>query len=177
MYGAELVNAIHRVGRRDVVACIVGDGPGRRRLQAMAGEELGNRVLLPGRVPPADVPDYLAAFDLASLPQSVDRVGSFRYSTKLSEYLAAGLPVITGEIPAAYDLDEDCFWRLPGDAPWSPAYIGALADLLEGITRAGVEQRRQAIGQRRPDPFDRAVQQRRVERFIRDILADRSRGS
>ena len=52
-----------------------------------------------------EVVDYLAAFDLASLPQSVDRVGSFRYSTKLCEYLAVGLPIITGQIPAAYDLD------------------------------------------------------------------------
>ena len=43
--------------------------------------------------------EFLAAFDLASLPQSVDRVGSFRYSTKLSEYLAAGLPIVTSQIP------------------------------------------------------------------------------
>ena len=50
------------------------------------------------------MPNHLAAFDLASLPQSVDGVGSFRYTTKLSEYLAAGLPIVTGQIPAAYDL-------------------------------------------------------------------------
>ena len=60
------------------------------------------------------MPDYLCAFDVGSLSQSVDPVGSFRYTTKLSEYLAVGLPVITGEAPVAYDLDEGYLWRVPG---------------------------------------------------------------
>lgn len=175
VYGAELVRAIQHVGRRDVAVCIVGDGSGRGRLESMAGEELGARVLLPGRVPPERVPDYLAAFDIASLPQSVDKVGAFRYSTKLSEYLAAGLPVVTGEIPAAYDLDEGCFWRLPGRAPWSSTYIEALAGLLEGLTAAEVARRHEATLQRRGDPFDLAAQSQRIEGFIKDILADRAR--
>jgi glycosyltransferase involved in cell wall biosynthesis len=174
-YGAELVRALHRVERRDLVVCVLGDGPGLPRLASLAGEELGARVLLPGRVPPAEVPDYLAAFDLASLPQSVDAVGSFRYSTKLSEYLAAGLPLITGEIPAAYDLDEGYVCRLPGPAPWSPAYIEALAQLLEGLTAEELARRRLAVRQRRSDPFDRAAQQRRMSEFVQDILAQRDR--
>ncbi|HUH81309.1 MAG TPA: glycosyltransferase, partial [Solirubrobacteraceae bacterium] len=91
-YGAELVRAVRRTARPDLVAVIVGDGPGAEPLRELAGEELGTRILMPGRVAPEQVGEYLAAFDLASLPQSVDRVGSFRYSTKLSEYLAAGLP-------------------------------------------------------------------------------------
>jgi hypothetical protein len=47
------------------------------------------------------VPDYLAAFDVASLPQSCDQIGAFRYTTKLPEYLAAKLPIVTGELPVA----------------------------------------------------------------------------
>jgi len=172
VYGAELVRAVRRIGRSDVVACIVGDGSGRQRLEEMAEEDLGGRVLLPGRVPPADVPDYLAAFDVASLPQSVDGVGSFRYSTKLSEYLAGELPMITGEIPAAYDLDEGYIWRLPGRGPWSSTYVDAMAQLLEALTAAEIEERRQAILQRRAEPFDKLAQQRRMTEFIGDILAN-----
>jgi hypothetical protein len=119
------------------------------------------------------VPDYLAAFDLASLSQSVDRVGSFRYTTKLSEYLAAELPVITGEIPAAYDLDEGCFWRLPGSAPWSATYVDALAELLEGLTAEEVAEHRQAVLRRRAEPFDKLAQQQRMSKFVEDILARR----
>ncbi len=172
-YGAELVQAIRRVRRPDVVVCIVGDGDGRPRLEEMAGDALGERVLLPGRVPPEEVPDYLAAFDVGSLSQSVDEVGSFRYSTKLSEYLAAGLPVITGEVPLAYDLDEGYFWRLPGAAPWSPVYIDALAQLLQALSLADISARRQAAATASTNAFDRLAQQRRMSEFVGDILASR----
>jgi glycosyltransferase involved in cell wall biosynthesis len=177
VYGAELVQAVRRLERRDMVACIVGDGSGLERLQAMAGEDLGRRIFLPGRVPPEDVPDYLAAFDLASLSQSVDTVGSFRYTTKLSEYLAAELPIITGETPLAYDLDGGYFWRLPGPAPWSSTYVDALVDLLEEVSHEQVRERREAVRSRRADPFDKVTQQRRMTEFIEDLLASARRAS
>ena len=174
-YGAELVRAIRRVTRRDVVACIVGDGSGRKRLEDMAGADLDGRVKLAGRVAPEEVPDYLAAFDVGSLSQSVDGVGSFRYTTKLSEYLAAGLPVITGEIPAAYDLDEGFMWRLPGRAPWSSTYVEALAELLETLSAGEIAERRSAVARRRGEPFDKLTQQRRMSAFVQDILTSGAR--
>jgi hypothetical protein len=170
-YGAELIGAIRAVERRDVVVCIVGDGSGRERLAELAGEDLGGRILMPGRVPPEDVADYLAAFDVGSLSQSVDGVGSFRYTIKLSEYLAAGLPVITGEIPAAYDLDDGYMWRLPGAAPWSARYIAALTALIESLDAGQVRQRSDVIPSRQDATFDKASQQRRASDFIADILA------
>jgi glycosyltransferase involved in cell wall biosynthesis len=170
-YGAELVSAVRRSRREDLVACIVGDGPGSERLREMAGPDLGSRILMPGRVEPREVADYLAAFDVASLPQSVDGVGSFRYSTKLSEYLASELPIITGRIPAAYDLDAGYIWRLPGRYPWSSTYADALVELLESLSAEEIRRRREAIRARGDDPFDRLAQQRRVGEFVGDILS------
>jgi hypothetical protein len=175
VYGAEIVQAVRRAGREDIVACVLGDGDGLQRLRELAGEDLGGRVLLPGRVPPELVPDYLAAFDIGSLSQSVDAVGSFRYTTKLSEYLAAGLPVLTGQVPAAYDLDEGYLWRLPGQAPWRSQFIDALTALLAGLERAELDERRAAAAAARADLFDRAAQQRRMTAFVTDILADGDR--
>lgn len=172
-YGAELVRAARRVKRPDIVVCVVGDGSGRRRLEEMAGKDLGSRVLLPGRVAPNEVVDYLAAFDLASLPQSVDGVGSFRYTTKLSEYLAVGLPIITGQTPTGYDLDEGRFWRLPGRAPWDSVYVDALVELLEALTAAEIAERREAVLRRGADPFEQLAQQQRMSDFVGDILAER----
>jgi hypothetical protein len=170
-YGAELVLALQRVRRPDVAVCIVGDGTGRERLQKLAGEELGRRVFLPGRAEREEVADYLAAFDLASLPQSTDGVGSFRYSIKLAEYLDAGLPIVTGEIPAAYDLDAGYLWRLPGEGPWSSRYVSALAELLESLSPEEISERRAAIGAWAARPFDKHAQQQHVTDFVRDILA------
>jgi glycosyltransferase involved in cell wall biosynthesis len=171
VYGAELVQAVRRTARRDLVACIVGDGDGLGRLKELAGDELGGRVLLPGRVAPELVPDYLSAFDIGSLSQSIDRVGSFRYTTKLSEYLAVGLPLVTGEVPAAYDLDEGYLWRLGGDAPWSARFIDELTSLLERISLAEIAERREAAAAVSAEVFDRGAQQRRMSSFIGDILA------
>ncbi len=171
VYGAEIVQAVLRSERADVVACILGDGDGLQRLRELAGDELGRRVLLPGRVAPEQVPDYLSAFDAGSLSQSVDPVGAFRYTTKLSEYLAVGLPVITGEVPLAYDLDEGYMWRLPGDAPWSETFIASLSTLLRELTRGEIDAKRAAAQAAREVAFDRHSQQLRMSAFVGDILA------
>jgi hypothetical protein len=125
-------------------------------------------------VPREDVPAYLAAFDVASLPQSVDGVGSFRYTTKVSEYLAAEVPVVTGQIPLAYDLDDGWLWRLPGDSPWDPRYVEALRELMRGVTRADIQARREALPNG-SGPFDRSRQQRQVAAFVGDLV-ERARG-
>lgn len=176
-YGAELVRAIRLTSRADVAVCIVGDGSGRARLAEMAGDELGGRVTLTGGIPPSEVPNYLSAFDVASLPQSVDQIGSFRYSTKLSEYLAAELPIVTGQTPAAYDLDEGWIWRIPGGKPNSPEYVKALASLMANLTKDELAARRGAVKGWGQHIFDRDMQQERVCALIGDILEERQRAT
>ena len=164
-YGYELVRAIQRVSRADVRALIVGDGSGRGELERLAGPALGKTVLMTGRVQRDRVPVYLACMDFASLPQSVDQVGAFRYSTKLTEYMAAGLPVVTGQLPFSYDLPGDWMWRLPGDMPWSDSYIAALAQLLDDLTLEELRSRREAVPKTLP-VFEREFQIKRVTEFL-----------
>jgi glycosyltransferase involved in cell wall biosynthesis len=165
-YGYELVRAALSTKRTDIRFLIVGDGSGRSELERFPDP----RVILTGFIPREQLPDYFAAMDLASLPQSCDGVGSFRYTTKLSEYLAAGLPVVTGQIPAAYDLDRGWAWRLPGNAPWDVRYVEALGRLLDGLTREEIEKRRSAVPAAMPE-FDAQAQIERVTAFLNDILA------
>jgi hypothetical protein len=168
-YGRELVEAVKRIDRGDVRVLIVGDGTGQKHLERLAGAELGRKVILSGRVAREDVPAYLAAMDIGSLPQSVDGVGSFRYTIKLSEYISAALPIVTGQIPLAYDLDDGGLWRLPGSAPWDARYITALAKLMQGMTAAEIAARRALVPRNTP-LFDRNAQVRRVTAFLQDIL-------
>jgi hypothetical protein len=170
-YGAELVRAALRFPpNRRVAVVIVGGGSGLDRLREIAGNRLGQDIFLLGEVPGSEVMDHLAAFDVASLPQSVDGVGSFRYTTKLSEYLAAGLPVVTGRIPMAYDLDDGWLWRLAGRTPWDDEYIEQLSKLMARANPDEIARKRQAIPSDLPE-FDRDRQIQRVTDFLSDTFS------
>ncbi len=107
--------------------------------------------------------------NVGSLPQSMDGVGIFRYTTKISEYAAAGLPIVMNQTPCAYDLDDGSFWRIPGATPWSEESIAALTQLMATITRQEIDAKRRYIDANR-SLFCLAEQRRRITAFISDIL-------
>ena len=168
-YGLELVRAARALSREDVYVLIVGDGSGRKRLEELAGEQHGRRILLPGPCALKDVPAYMAAMDLGSLPQSLDTVGSLRYTTKIAEYVSAGLPCITGQLPFAYDFDADWIVRLPGASPWDPVYVTALARMMNTVQPGDVARLRSQVPATLPE-FDLGRQQARVTAFVRELL-------
>jgi glycosyltransferase involved in cell wall biosynthesis len=166
-YGWELVEAIRDVERKDVVALVVGDGSGLEHLRE-AATGLNGRVVFAGRIERESVPGYLDAMDVGSLPQSIDGVGAFRYTTKISEYAAAGLPIVTAELPLAYDFDNGGVWRLPGESPWDPTFLAALRRLMNTLSPGDLAAKRAAAAQGN-GTFDFEVQQRRVSAFVADI--------
>jgi hypothetical protein len=170
-YGLELVSAAVRLSREDLYVLVVGGGSGLAHLRRLADEHPSAKICLPGPVSLEEVMPCLSAFDVASLPQSTDAVGSFRYTTKLSEYADADLPVITPRIPVAYDLGANWTWRLPGSGPWEEKYISALASLLENLDHAQIESRRVGLPMQ-GDIFDREAQIQRVAAFVADILEE-----
>jgi glycosyltransferase involved in cell wall biosynthesis len=175
-YGYELVQAVCRLQRDDVKVVVIGGGSGLARLRDIAGDRLGRTVLLPGPVPRDQVQAYLRAFDVGSLPQSVDQVGAIRYTTKLSEYLAAALPTVTGQLPLAYEFAGEWLWRLPGDAPWDERYITALAGVMADVDRSTIERRRSLV----PSDikaFDRDHQIAQVCAFVGDLLDEGPAGN
>ncbi len=166
-YGSELVRAARR-SPSPAFVIIVGGGSGLKHLQEIAGDLLGKSVFVCGPVPRHEVSKYLAAMDVGSLPQSVDGVGSFRYTTKLPEYRAAGLKVVTGCIPMAYDLNCGDILTLEGDTPWSDTYIDRLAALMGTLSMDD-------LGVDRSIPnsaavFNRELQLDRVTAFLEDTL-------
>lgn len=168
-YGKELVQAFGSVPRKDIRALIVGDGSGVRFLQELVRRNREDRIIFTGRVRREEICEYIAAMDVGSLPQSVDGVGSFRYTTKLSEYVACGIPIVTGQIPLAYDYDDGWVWRLPGPNPWSTRYVHALAELLSGIDSPTVEEKRRLVPIDSPE-FDKGRQVERIRKFLEDLL-------
>jgi glycosyltransferase involved in cell wall biosynthesis len=96
----------HRL-RASLVA--VGDGPSRPGLQRR-GVELGvaDRIRLPGRVEPEEVPGVLADADICLDPAPCNALNHASTMVKVAEYLAAGRPLV------AYRLRET--QRTVGDA-------------------------------------------------------------
>ncbi len=175
-YGLEIVKALRvlqtRPTARPVYGLIIGDGDGLARLSTLASG-LDN-VRFTGRVPRDELMPLLQAMDLASLPQSMDEVGTFRYTTKLPEYLHAGLSVVTGPLPFAYDLDDGWIRMLHARFPWEEAYPRELAQLLQRCANEAILPPGE-----RPAPalahFDRATQIERASAFLSDVIAQTSR--
>jgi glycosyltransferase involved in cell wall biosynthesis len=74
---------------------IIGDGPEREKLRAMIERHsLQDRVFLLGLVPIENVAEMLATVDLGVVPKRKDSFGNDAFSTKILEFMAAGVPVL-----------------------------------------------------------------------------------
>jgi hypothetical protein len=89
--------------------------------------------------------------------------------------LGAGLPVVTGRLPFAYDLDQGWLWRLPGWAPWTALYAEGLARFLDALGHEEIERKHRAIAASL-SVFDEAEQVARVTAFLTETIEEQ-RGS
>jgi glycosyltransferase involved in cell wall biosynthesis len=122
----------------DVAYLLVGDGHTRAEIATMVRSRgWQDCVLLPGKIPHDSVPDYVALFDVAVMPDS-NEYGS---PMKIPEYMAAAKPVVAPRLWPIEDLLDDGRTGVlfePGDGhELAAALVGLLSD-------AG---RRKALGQ------------------------------
>ena len=170
-YGLELIEALARGGAAGKFHVVVmGAGDGLETLRERVPPQAQDRAHFTGHLGREALAKSLLALDYASLPQSTDAVGAYRYTTKLPEYLAAGLPVVVNQIPFAYDLDSGWVVRLPGESPWDERFLDSLARFLADARpeRAQTEsgQALAAAAQ-----FSKTDQARRTSAFLTDLLA------
>ncbi len=82
---------------------ILGDGPERPRLQALAAAlDLRGRVRFQGRVESTEMPRWLSGLDVLALPSRTTRTWSEQFGRILVEAMACGVAVVasrSGEIP------------------------------------------------------------------------------
>jgi glycosyltransferase involved in cell wall biosynthesis len=110
---------------------IVGDGPQRQALEMLAAEVgIGALVTVTGTIPHDEMPDHLAAMDVAVAPY--DASPDFYFSPlKLFEYMAAGRAVVAaaiGQIPESVTHGETGLLYAPGDVDALAGQIGRLID-------------------------------------------------
>jgi glycosyltransferase involved in cell wall biosynthesis len=111
----------------DVHLLIVGDGPARAELEALARlHRVESRVTFTGVVPRERVPEYVAAFDVALQPAVVP----YASPLKVFEYLALGKAILAPRQPNIEEILVDGRNALLFD----PAHPEALAAALDRIT-------------------------------------------
>ncbi|MGL5858703.1 MAG: glycosyltransferase family 4 protein [Angustibacter sp.] len=116
-----LVRALPQIQRRvpDAALLLVGDGPGRRRVERLVDQlDLRQHVVLTGRVPWHQTPAYYDAGDVFAMPTRT-RLGGLEPEALGICYLeaaATGLPVVAGDSGGAPDavLDGENGFVVPG---------------------------------------------------------------
>lgn len=120
-------------------ATFIGDGP-RRRPARVAAQDAGldDRVTFTGTVPHDELPGRLRAEHVGVAPFDPEgfaalQLGWFWSPVKIFEYLAAGLPVVTVDIPELRELLPDVGGEVARFYP--PGDPAALADVLVELGR------------------------------------------
>ncbi len=103
------------------------EGEVRRQAEALG---IAHAVTITGRVPFADVPDFLQQATIGWVPWQAARKNELNIPTKLFEYMSAGLPVVVSDLPSIRPFVEPNSSGLlvePGDAQ---AHAEALVRLI-----------------------------------------------
>jgi glycosyltransferase involved in cell wall biosynthesis len=155
-----------------VHVAVVGEGPERSRLERLVAElGLGDSVALLGPWHPGDVPDFVAALDVAV--SSSDFEGT---PLAVLEYMAAGTPVVATAVGGVPDLIDGGVHGLLVPPRDPEALSGAIAELLRDRGRGRELGRRAQERQRREFDFDVTV--RRIEELYVSLVGSaRTRSS
>lgn len=96
----DLANALADAdGYDDVRLLVIGDGDLLSDLERLRDDRLGDQLILTGRVPFEDVPDYLNYADVCLLPSEHNDIMDGIVPIKMYEYLASGSPVVSTPLP------------------------------------------------------------------------------
>jgi len=98
------VPLLARIARQHPEWSVVLVGPPGLLVDLSELERLPNAHLL-GRVPYADLPGYLRAFDVCLNPYKMDGVAEGCSPIKLYEYLATGKPIVSVDMPEAHQFE------------------------------------------------------------------------
>lgn len=101
-YGWDLIRALSHLRDLPIKGLVIGDGPGRAWLEALARTHgVADRIVFCGRIPYAEVPLYLSVLSVALSTQTNNLPGQVRTTGKLPEYMAAGRFVLASRVGEA----------------------------------------------------------------------------
>lgn len=157
-------------GRDDIRLLIVGEGPARAMLEALAAKlNVSAQVVFTGAVARAELPGLIAAFDIALQPAVVD----YASPLKLFEYMALGKATLAPDSLNIREILTDGKDAMLFDLKDESAFDRRLARLVEDAElrmRLGAAARESLLRQ----GLTWAENARRVERIAERLLESRT---
>jgi len=139
---ADLVRAVARIDDPSTMLVVVGGSGDEhgRRVHSLGTELLGDRFIWRGSQPFRAVPEFLAAADVAVVPQRRGPATRGQLPAKLFDAMAMARPIVStavGDIPEILD---GCGWVVPPGSP--EALADAITDLFRRPREAAARARR-----------------------------------
>jgi phosphatidyl-myo-inositol dimannoside synthase len=166
-----LIRAMPTLRRRipDALLLIVGDGPDRERLRALAGSEAPpGSVVFAGQVDDADLPSLYAAADVFAMPCR-SRLAGLEvegFGIVFLEAAASGVPAVAGDSGGAAEAVVDGETGLVVDG----RHVGAVAEAVAALLLDPV--RAQAMGKAARARVERLFSWPRLAARLRTWLAE-----
>ncbi len=136
----DVIDALPGLGD-NVHLMVVGDGPGRRALEAQAGRlGLQDRVHFTGLVERDEVAGYVGCFDIALQPA----VTAYASPLKIFEYMAMGCAIVAPRLPNIEEVLDDESAML-----FDPEHEGARHDAIARLCNDATLRERLSAGARR----------------------------
>jgi glycosyltransferase involved in cell wall biosynthesis len=96
---ASVNHLVRELSRTDIQFMLVGDGPSRKRLEAMSVEMgLGDYVTFLGRVPDDQLFSVLSSADVCVNPDRVNSMNNLSTMNKILEYMALKKPIVQYDV-------------------------------------------------------------------------------
>jgi glycosyltransferase involved in cell wall biosynthesis len=123
----QLVESLARAHKGSVVLI----GPDHLPVQVVERLKALKNLFMPGPVPYAQIPQYMAAFDACIVPHKMTPFTESLNPIKLWEYLAAGLPIVSTDVAGFRDYPELVLLARTADE----FIVAASEALSEGLTK------------------------------------------
>ena len=96
---AAVKHLVFEMGRKDIQFVLVGDGPSRKRMEALSVEMgLAGTVTFLGRAPDAELFSVLSSADVCVNPDRVNPMNTLSTMNKILEYMAMKKPIVQFDV-------------------------------------------------------------------------------
>jgi len=128
-----------KLGRRDILAVVIGNGDAMPTLRQLARElDIERYVHFTGRIPDAEVKSILSTVDVCVQPDPLGPLNDCSTMNKVMEYMAFGKPIVAFDLhETRFSAQDAAIYATPNDVEDFAVKVRSLIDNPEQRARMG----------------------------------------